>query len=66
MLSYERRHLPDILGYFKQEPDGGGVPSQIPPDALLLESDLGPGFDALLLESSPPAGFDVLLLESSS
>lgn len=66
MLSWERRHLPDILYYHKREPEGGVGPAQPPPqDVLLLESDAGGGFDALLLESDTGAGTDALLLEDA-
>lgn len=66
MLSWERRHAPDITCYHKREPEGGVGPAQPPPqDVLLLESDAGGGFDALLLESTPATGFDFLLLEDA-
>jgi hypothetical protein len=65
MLSWERRHAPDLTWYHKREPEGGA--SQAPPsDILLLESDNGGGFDGLLFESSPPFGFDYLLLETAT
>lgn len=65
MLSYERRHLPDILWYHKREP-GGGAPGARPPqvfDFLLLESDPGNATDFLLLQSDNGSQTDGLLLE---
>jgi hypothetical protein len=64
-LSYEQRHLPDILAFHRHACGGGGmfIPSV---DFLLLESDPGTGVDKLLLESDPGTETDALLLESST
>lgn len=64
-LSYEKRHLPDILAFHKQCPGGGGTFTPVV-DFLLLESDPGTGTDLLLLESDGGAGTDGLLLEDST
>jgi len=59
-LSWERRHLPDNLWFFKRAPGGGGGGRQIF-DCFLLESDIGLFTEDLLLESSEGC----LLLESA-
>jgi len=65
MLSWERRHLPDIL-YCHKRPTGGGGTFTPVQDFLLLESDPGTGTDLLLLESDSGAGTDALELEDSN
>jgi hypothetical protein len=64
-LSYENRHLPDILGFHRR---GVSCGETVAPtiDFLLLESDPGTGVDKLLLESDPGTETDALLLESSA
>ena len=64
-LSFERRHLPDPLWYFKRPSGSSGEFVPIT-DFLLLESDAGAATDKLLLESNAGAGTDALLLETSN
>lgn len=64
--SYEKRHLPDILGFHNHGGGGGGGAFTPIVDNMLLESDPGTETDLVLLESDLGAGTDVILLESST
>lgn len=66
-VSWERRHLPDILAYHNHGGNSGGGGTFTPiVDNMLLESDPGTETDLVLLESDLGAGTDVILLESST
>jgi hypothetical protein len=64
MLSWERRHLVDIL-WFHKRPSGFSEASVAAEDFLLLEDDDGSGTSKLLLESDPGTETDAMLLQSS-